>query len=459
MDLALLAVAVRLVTARGNRPMSFLLLIAGVMTMFGADVAYGILVLADGYTAGGWLDVCWPTSHALVTAAGLHPSAPSLMIPLLDRSTPLLTRGRLIGLAASSLLAPLIAAVAPTSAQRGVALLAAAVLFVLVIGRLAGLTGALSRTEARFRSLVEHGADPIMVVEPSGVIRFASPAWARLLGDDHTGDDASTNDTAASGTTLADRLHPDSRPALGPALRALATDSIGSTRPLTGRLRHADGTWRHVEATATNRLDDPAVRGLVLNVRDVTDRAQLEAQLREASLHDPLTRLPNRALLTDRVAQALTTLDRAAHDVAVLFIDLDDFKVINDTLGHAAGDQLLTTIADRLLGCVRPGDTVARLGGDEFAVLLPDLVTRAQADVVADRMRAALADEVSLEGRRVTSAASIGIAFAAPGQSTDAVLRNADLAMYAAKRAGKGHCMIYSPEVLSQAATRLKTAR
>jgi diguanylate cyclase (GGDEF)-like protein len=471
MDLALLAVAVRLVTARGNRPSSFLLLIAGVLTMFAADLGYGVLVLNDAYIAGGWLDLSWPASHALVTAAALHPSASSLLIALPHDATPSLTRTRLLALAAATLLAPLIAAIAPSTTQRWLALQAAAVLFLLVLGRLAGLTRTLSRTEARFRSLVEHGADPILVLDPTGTITFASPAWRRLLGEDHPAHGCTGGDThhadaqhadthqadALSGDSLTERLHPDCHDALDPALRALAAEPIGATRPLTGRLRHTDGTWRHVEATATNRIEDPAVRGLVLNVRDVTERAFLEEQLREAALHDPLTRLPNRALFTHRVEQALTALDPGVSGVAVLFVDMDDFKQINDTLGHAAGDQLLTTVADRLRACVRPTDTIARLGGDEFAVLLPELTAPDQAHTVAARIDAAFTVPAILDGRPIVSTASIGLAFATADHCSDDLLRNADLAMYAAKHAGKAHCATYHPDLLADTATRHTT--
>jgi GGDEF domain-containing protein len=135
------------------------------------------------------------------------------------------------------------------------------------------------------------------------------------------------------------------------------------------RLRHADGGWRWVEIVGQNRLMEPAVRALVLNYRDVTDRKRLEEQLQHDAFHDPLTGLANRALFGDRVTHALARRRPTSERAAVLFIDLDDFKLVNDSLGHAAGDVLLTAVAERIRACLRPQDTAARLGGDEFAVL------------------------------------------------------------------------------------------
>ncbi len=427
MDVVLLGVAMRLVTTRGQRPVSFLLLVAGTLCMFGADVAYSLQSLYGTYTAGGWLDMCWPASHALLAASALHPSARLLMLPLPDESSPGLTQGRLVAMAGATLLAPAVAAVAPAGSQRLLALTASAVLFLMVLGRTAALTAALSRTEARFRSLVHHGADPIVVLDANATLRYTSPAWARLLGEG----------PRPVGTDFLDRVHPDVRDHVRQELRLLADAPPGSSRAWVTRLQHADGGWRHVEALSTNRLADPAVGGLVLNLRDVTERAALEEQLRQAAFHDPLTGLANRSLFIDRLDQALTSLERSEGSVAVLFIDLDDFKSVNDTRGHAAGDLLLRTVAERLSGCVRPYDTVARLGGDEFAVLLPSLTGQDQVDGVLERIQLALSEPTGIAGWDRPAAASIGLATAHRPQSADTLLRAADLDMYAAKRSRK----------------------
>ena len=441
MDLALLTVALRMSIARGRRPLSFMFLVVGSMTMFGADAIYLLQSLDGTYAPGGWLDVAWPLSQALLASAALHPSAGVLLQPMPRPPKEGLTAARLGALAAATLLAPLVAAAAPQQQQRDVALMASGVLFLLVLARLAGLTGALDRTEARFSSLVHHGADPIVVLDSQARVRYASPAWNRLVGEPVCRTDDDTHDCV----DLVTRVAPESLDELAGELAALVGSPPGTTAAWTGRLRHGDGSWRHVEAIVTNQLTDAAVRGLVLNVRDVTDRVELAEQLRHAAFHDSLTQLPNRALFVDRVAQMLSMLDRSGGLGAVLFIDLDDFKDVNDTLGHAAGDLLLSTVADRLRGCVRTGDTVARLGGDEFGVLLPSLDDVTEAEVIISRIQAALAVPVPLPtvsqtpgpGRQLTPVASVGLAVTRLPQTPDELLREADLAMYEVKRTRK----------------------
>ena len=188
----------------------------------------------------------------------------------------------------------------------------------------------------------------------------------------------------------------------------------GVTAAETWRVRHRDGTWLHTETVAANLLEDPNVRGLVLNTRDVSDRKELEAQLVHQAFHDGLTGLANRTLFAERVEHTLARSGR--DDLAVLFIDLDDFKHVNDSLGHAAGDQLLVAAARRLQGCLRPTDTAARLGGDEFAVLL-ERVTDADAAVgVAGRVLDTLHQPFGLNGRTIPIKASLG---AAVGRDTE----------------------------------------
>ena len=207
----------------------------------------------------------------------------------------------------------------------------------------------------------------------------------------------------------------------------------------TWRVRHRDGTWLHSETVAANLLEDPNVRGLVLNTRDVSDRKELEAQLVHQAFHDGLTGLANRTLFTERVELALAR--SAQGELAVLFIDLDDFKLVNDSLGHAAGDQLLVAAARRLQGCLRPTDVAARLGGDEFAVLLDRVTDAEAAATVAGRVLDTLHQPFGLNGRTIPIKASLGVATGRPGtDEADELLRNADVAMYAAKAGGKDRC-------------------
>jgi PAS domain S-box-containing protein len=163
--------------------------------------------------------------------------------------------------------------------------------------------------------------------------------------------------------------HPDDAQAVELAFAALRARP-GTDMGIEGRFPHQDGSWRTLEIIATNLLDDPSVAGIVVNARDITERKTLEAELMRQAFHDPLTDLPNRVLFFDRVTQATARADRSGAAIAVMFLDLDNFKLINDSLGHAFGDSLLIEVAARLRACLRASDTVARLGGDEFMVLL-----------------------------------------------------------------------------------------
>ncbi|MCL6641277.1 MAG: diguanylate cyclase, partial [Candidatus Rokubacteria bacterium] len=196
------------------------------------------------------------------------------------------------------------------------------------------------------------------------------------------------------------------------------------------RVRHRDGEWRHFEGMVTNLLDEPSVAGIVVNSRDITERMRFEEELMQLAFHDVLTGLPNRGLFRDRLAHALARAARRTHRLAVLFLDLDRFKVINDSLGHAAGDEVLVTAAQRLRACVRPGDTVARFGGDEFIVLVDEIAQPADAIRVAERIIEALRQPFQVGGREVFISASVGIALRTPN-ATDPVtlLRESALVM------------------------------
>jgi diguanylate cyclase (GGDEF)-like protein len=211
------------------------------------------------------------------------------------------------------------------------------------------------------------------------------------------------------------------------------------------RLRHADGAWRHIEMVIRNLLDDDAVRGIVINYRDVTERKELEARLRHQALHDPLTALANRDLFYDRVNHALAQRRRSGGLIGVVYVDLDNFKNVNDALGHAAGDRLLEAAAMRLRTTTRRGDTCARLGGDEFGVLLTGLSGEEDAHEAAERILSALADVVDSRGEPLHVDASAGVAIARGSETADEVIGNADLAMYRAKHMGRGRYEMFEP--------------
>jgi diguanylate cyclase (GGDEF)-like protein len=228
----------------------------------------------------------------------------------------------------------------------------------------------------------------------------------------------------------------------------------GGQRTIELRSRHADGSWRVIEATGHNLVHDPAVGGIVVNYRDVTERRQLEEQLTHQAFHDPLTGLANRALFVDRVEHAIQRLSESGA-LAVLFMDLDDFKTINDSLGHVAGDLVLTAVSERLRGSLRPEDTVSRLGGDEFAVLVEDMGLRGVADV-AGRILEAMRRPFEVAGKQVHIGASIGVAFGAESPSAEELLRNADVAMYTAKSRGKGRVEMFEASMHAAVLTRLE---
>jgi diguanylate cyclase (GGDEF)-like protein/PAS domain S-box-containing protein len=288
----------------------------------------------------------------------------------------------------------------------------------------------LQRSEERFRSLVRNASDGVLVLGAEGQIKYESPAVERILG---------RSLATVTGQAPATDIHPDDRIALQRRFAEAAAVS-GSEAGFEFRARHADGSWRLLEAIAKNLVDDPAVGGVVVNFRDITERKELEDQLRHQAFHDVLTGLANRSLFRDRLGHALARASRGALPTAVLYLDIDDFKAVNDRLGHAEGDRLLVMVGQRLVSATRAGDTVARLGGDEFAVIVEE-TDPSEASRAADRILRALAEPFDLDSRQTAVRASIGIAIHdVDGGDADELLRRADIAMYAAKaRGGDGH--------------------
>ncbi|HEY3186840.1 MAG TPA: EAL domain-containing protein [Solirubrobacteraceae bacterium] len=300
---------------------------------------------------------------------------------------------------------------------------------------------ALAQSERRFRSLIERSTELVAIVDRHGRITFVTPVCERMLG--HA-------PAELCGTRLGELVHPDDRP----AAEALGPQTPGA--PVRWRMLHRDGSWHAVEAEWLDLRDDPAVRGHVVTVRDLADQDKLERELRWQAFHDGLTGLPNRALLEDRVAHALERLRRQDEEVAVLFVDLDDFKTVNDSLGHAVGDALLREFAVRLGECTRRADTAARFGGDEFVVLLEGPNAIDAAETVAERIHQSLERPFALEHDELFFHASVGIAAGTSDVTAEELIRNADIAMYAAKTAGKGRSASFQPSMHSAARKRLQ---
>ena len=305
----------------------------------------------------------------------------------------------------------------------------------------------LRHSEQRFRSLVQRASDMITVVSPEGVVLYDSPTVERILG-------WSTADRI--GNMVWDSIYPDDLPLIEATMARILT-APGASETIEFRRKDASGKWRWIEATGTNMLDEPSIGGIVANYRIVDDRKAYEAHLLRQALHDPLTGLANRELFQDRVSHLLARRDRSAGASGVFFIDLDDFKTVNDGLGHAAGDALLIEVGKRIAGVVRPGDTVARLGGDEFAVLVESMEEDAGwHEQLAHRILGAMGLPFEIAGRLIFVRASIGIVLddGSIGDSSE-FLRNADVAMYSAKAHGKGRYELFDERMQMKALDRV----
>lgn len=303
------------------------------------------------------------------------------------------------------------------------------------------------RGRRRAGAIVEHGSDVVLITDADGLVRYATPGLGRTLG--HVPTAWHGRDVAALGADEPDQDTIRTRIA---SVLDVASDPVVEFEV---SLECQDGQRRNAEAVVVNRLDDDAVGGIVVTFRDITEQRDLERQLSHRAFHDELTGLANRALFLDRMDHSLRLTRHGGDPVMVLFIDLDDFKEVNDQHGHGVGDEMLRVIADRIRTSTSSGDTAARLGGDEFAVLLEDSGGLDRALDLAERLLASLRDPVRIGNLEVTVLASIGIAVAPVGANTTSLLREADIAMYEAKRAGKGQIRIFDPAMRRVAARQI----
>jgi diguanylate cyclase (GGDEF)-like protein/PAS domain S-box-containing protein len=299
------------------------------------------------------------------------------------------------------------------------------------------------------RALIEQSGDLVLVLDAGARLVFTSPGTADVLGH---------SPSELVGHHIGEYLRPGEVERFEP-LWADLLDRPGGHSRIDVALVRPDASLFHVEAICTNLLDDDAVRGVVVNARDVTARRHLEHQLVQRAFRDELTGLPNRAQFLDRLDHALTVAGRTGERLAVLFLDLNGFKTVNDTLGHAAGDELLVKVSDQLRSSLRPTDTVARLAGDEFTVLVADVTDDVDALDAAGRIVAGLAVPTMVAGEEIEVGASVGIAFSEPGIAAAELLRNADTAMYEAKADDRGPIVVFEPAMLDRAWSRLRVAR
>ncbi|MFN8558453.1 MAG: EAL domain-containing protein [Dehalococcoidia bacterium] len=398
-----------------------------------------------GPVVGGFGEVVW--------------LAPPLGISLLAACWRL--RGALAGLVLSLLVYGLVEGLAPATSHKvadyhpwliGLAAGALAVANALAVGWIAGLmpeigsafeVGAVRRLrpggtggdrDSDLRGMLDRSADLLVVVDADGSQRAVGLSACLTLGYDRA---------SLTGASFFDHVHADDSDRVMQTFLA-CFDRPGAGEPVQFRYRHGDGSWRYLEAVFNNLLADDEIGGVIISSRDVTERKGWEEQITRQAHYDALTGLPNRKLFLDRLNRAVAIEQRQPHSVAVMFIDLDRFKVINDSMGHAAGDALLIAVAERLATCVRPTDTVARLGGDEFTVIMQGVEREQDAMHIARRIVQTMSDPFYLEGTPVFSGASIGVLVSEPPhESPDDLLRKADVALYRAKSLGRGQAVLF----------------
>ncbi len=454
----LLMLGVLLITstgAAGGRRVPALLL-SGFAATFLADIIWSLGKVRGYYLPGGFQDVLYLSCYVPLAAAGREQMR-ALSAPVRTSSS------RADAVARSLPYAAMLAAflVLVYLARRDIAgpatvmtmiVFALALLF-MVRQSVAWRGTALVRerqaarlVEDRYASLIANAADVIMIVAADGTLRFASPAAERTLG---------LKPELILGQSLMELWSGEDAEKLRMFLAEVAATAAGTVGPVELRLER--GSRRCVlESVGSNLTADPAVQGLALNFRDISERKALEEQLRQLAFHDPLTLLANRNLFRDRVQHALTLAHRAGGCVAVMFLDLDNFKNINDSLGHDAGDRLLQAVAQRIAKTTRSSDTVARLGGDEFAVLVEGVGSQQAVARLADALIDTLNLPFTLDGIEVRVTASIGVALSSAEGSAEALLSNADIAMYHAKAAGKNRHVSFQPQMQDMLQERLR---
>jgi diguanylate cyclase (GGDEF)-like protein/PAS domain S-box-containing protein len=448
----------------GARGSSLPLLGGGLVAIAVADSGFVYLTASGSYSSGALIDAGWFLGYLLVLLAARKPDADQVdeeeAAAGVDRMGLFLPYIAVLGAVLVSTIAHLQQGILDSFAAwcRSFIILALVGRQVLSLlenvslarhleARVVERTAELRASEQRFQALVQHSSEVVILVDRDGKVEYVSESMSRVFG---------YSEAYLLGRLLSGILDADAGARLREGLADVAELPYGVLE-LELPLRHRDGHRCTVQFTITNLLDNPSVGGLVLNTRDISERRQLEDQLVHQAFHDSLTALANRALFKDRVDHALQRTKRQTPSVAVLFLDLDGFKEVNDSLGHAAGDRLLIQVAERLHSCVRPSDTVARFGGDEFAVLIEDASDDIDVVQVAERVLEGLRQPFVVNGRELHVRGSMGIArMDSDVDGADQLLRNADLAMYRAKAAGRGGYERYDPEMHTELVQRVQ---
>ena len=356
-----------------------------------------------------------------------------------------------IGAATVALLATLIRSLAGSPIQPVIVVAVTAIVLALV-ARLVGLfrheaaASALSREASRqFSELADRTSDAVLVCDRDGTIEYASPAVVNF----------GYSPDQLTGTSLAELVHPEDR-ASGTRVALGAGDGSSGLARFACRVRAADSTWRHVESTISRYSEPGAPDRLLVTARDVSDAVALRKRVTHLTFHDGVTGLPNRAYLEERTKELLTAAAGSGSPVAAIFLDLDGFTAVNDTVGHGAGDLLLAQAARRLRAAVPSPEMVARWGGDEFAVLIADATSSQEVIDIAERLAVGIAAEpFGVADRDIPLTASVGVALSAP-DGTGHLLRNADVAMSRAKEAGGGRVEVFAAHMHAAAVRRLE---
>ena len=433
----------------GSARLPLLLVVAGLFANLLADSAFAYLTAGNSYGKVQLIDTAWVAGYLLIALGAVRAALSAG--PAMEADDRPFGRWTLVLPYMPVTIAALLAVLKNVSGTPDPFLLWDLIIVVGLVmlrqfivmwdnyslnQRLESQSIALRESEAHFRSLVQNSGDVVMLADADGVVRFVSTSIDRFFA---------YTPTEPVGQPFTELLHPSDRAAFAAGLkRALTASALPVT--VACRFRHKLGGWTHCEVTITNLLHRSSSQALVLNVRDVTDRKEMEERLAYLGAHDPVTNLPNRIAFRRQVDEAL---ERSApgRAIAVLALDIDDFKLVNDALGQRAGDDVLGMIGGRLGKIVSAGDVVARIGADEFAILMKTVLNEDQPVRLAERIFQHFRTPFKVEEREMVMRLSIGIAAQAALEDTaENLMRNADIALNSAKAHGKGRSERYEPK-------------